>query len=138
MRVGIDIGGTFTDLVAETPDGIVVVKVPSTPRDPSVAFADALSRLDGSPDEVLHGTTVGTNAVLTRTGAKLAFVSTEGFRHLLHLARQDRPSLYDLRASRPPPLVDRDACVGVVERVGPDGSVLTDLDEAQVRHAFQA
>ncbi len=137
MRVGIDIGGTFTDLVAETDDGIVVVKVPSTPRDPSVAFADALSRLDDEPDEVLHGTTVGTNAVLTRTGAKLAFVGTDGFRHLLHLARQDRPSLYDLSAKRPEPLVARDACVGVIERIGPDGSVLQDLDEDALRDAFE-
>ncbi len=115
-RVGIDIGGTFTDLVAETDDGIVVVKVPSTPSDPSQAFDDALGRV-GAADEVLHGTTVGTNAVLTRTGARIAFITTEGFRHLLHLARQNRPSLYDLQSRPLEPLVERDLCIGVRERV---------------------
>ena len=133
MRIGVDIGGTFTDLVAATDDGIAVVKVPSTPDDPSLAFADALDRVGGTPGEVLHGTTVGTNAVLTRSGARLGFVTTEGFRHLLHLARQDRPSLYDLRAQRTPPLVDRGSCVGVTERLGPDGSVVWELDEEAAR-----
>jgi N-methylhydantoinase A len=133
MRIGIDIGGTFTDLVAETDDGIVVVKVPSTPSDPSRAFTAALGRVDGEPDEVLHGTTVGTNAVLTRTGADIAFIGTAGFADLLYLARQDRPSLYDLRARRPAPLVARERCRGVVERLAPDGSVLRELDEDQAR-----
>jgi N-methylhydantoinase A len=137
MRVGIDIGGTFTDLVAATADGIRVVKVPSTPDDPSRAFGDALSRIDEEPDEVLHGTTVGTNAVLTRSGAKLAFVTTQGFRHLLHLARQNRPSLYDLHARPPVPLVGTEACVGVPERVGHDGAVLLALDEAKTRKALE-
>src|SRR2546426_8587325 len=122
LRAGIDIGGTFTDLVAASEeDGITVAKVSSTPDDPSAAFRSALQRVDGEIAEVLHGTTVATNAVLTRTGARLGFVTTEGFRHLLHLARQDRPSLYDLRASRPQPLADRELCVGVPERVGPHG-----------------
>lgn len=138
MRIGIDIGGTFTDLVASTDDGIVVVKVPSTPRDPAVAFASALARIDAAPDEVLHGTTVGTNAVLTRTGADIAFIGTQGFRHLLHLARQDRPSLYDLRARRPEPLVTRDRCVGVVERIGPDGSTIVDLDVDATREILSS
>lgn len=138
MRVGIDIGGTFTDLVAATDDGISVVKVPSTPDDPSRGFTDALDRVEGEPREVLHGTTVGTNAVLTRSGARLGFVTTEGFRHLLHLARQDRPFLYDLRAQRTPPLVDRASCVGVAERVGPDGSVVLELDEEATRAQIAA
>ncbi len=136
MRVGIDIGGTFTDLVAATDDGIAVVKVASTPDDPARAFAEALDRVDGAAGEVLHGTTVGTNAVLTRSGARLGFVSTDGFKHLLHLARQDRPSLYDLRAQRTSPLVDRDRCVDVTERIAPDGSVLRELDEAAARAAI--
>ncbi len=138
MKVGIDIGGTFTDLVAVTGDRIVVRKVSSTPSDPSVAFADALASVDEQPDEVLHGTTVATNAVLTRTGAELGFMTTEGFRHLLQLARQNRPSLYDLRARRPEALVDAARCVGVVERVGPHGEVLKQLDEPSVRSALEA
>lgn len=136
MRVGIDIGGTFTDLVAATADGIEVIKVPSTPDDPSRAFRDALGRVRETPLEILHGTTVGTNAVLTRTGARLGFVSTEGFRHLLHLARQDRPSLYDLRAAPPEPLVDRTRCIGVPERISHDGMVLRELDEEATRQAL--
>jgi N-methylhydantoinase A len=146
LRVGIDIGGTFTDLVAATDDGIVVRKVSSTPADPAIAFATALAAIRGGvggdpphedePDEVLHGTTVATNAVLTRTGALLGFLTTRGFRHLLQLARQNRPSLYDLRARRPEPLVDAARCLGVRERVGPHGDVLEELDEASVRTAL--
>ncbi len=136
MRVGIDIGGTFTDLVAATSDGIEVIKVASTPDDPSRAFREALARVEGTPDEILHGTTVGTNAVLTRTGATLGFVTTEGFRHLLHLARQDRPSLYDLHATPPEPLVERGSCVGIPERVSHDGSVLRELDEEATREVL--
>ena len=138
MRVGIDIGGTFTDLVAATEDGIVVHKISSTPRDPSQAFATALGRIEEEPDEVRHGTTVATNAVLTRTGARLAFVTTQGFRDLLRLARQNRPSLYDLSARRTPPVVERSLCIGVAERVGPGGDVLTELDEDDARAALAA
>jgi N-methylhydantoinase A len=137
-RVGIDIGGTFTDLVAASGDEITVAKVSSTPRDPSEAFASALKRVTGDAAEVLHGTTVATNAVLTRTGARLGFVTTQGFRHLLHLARQDRPALYDLHAQRSEPLVERDVCVGVPERVGPGGEVIAPLDEAGARSAVAA
>jgi N-methylhydantoinase A len=138
MRIGIDIGGTFTDLVVATDDGIVVRKVSSTPRDPSSAFAAALERApDGEPDEVLHGTTVATNAVLTRSGAELAFVTTKGFRHLLQLARQSRPSLYDLRARRTAPLAHASHCVGVPERIGPHGEVWRELDEDAVRWALE-
>jgi N-methylhydantoinase A len=138
VRVGIDIGGTFTDLVVATDDGIVVRKVSSTPRDPSAAFAAALDRAPrGGIDEVLHGTTVATNAVLTRSGAELAFVTTKGFRHLLQLARQSRPSLYDLAARRSPPLVHASHCVGVPERVGPHGDVWHALDEDATRWALE-
>jgi N-methylhydantoinase A len=137
MRVGVDIGGTFTDLVARTDDGLRVRKVPSTPDDPARAIADALEPFDAVP-ELLHGTTVATNAVLTRSGARLAFLCTDGFRHLLHLARQDRPSLYDLRALPSEPLVTRDRCVGVPERLSASGEVLRPLEEAGLRAALEA
>jgi N-methylhydantoinase A len=138
MRVGIDIGGTFTDLVVATDEGIIVRKVSSTPRDPSAAFAAALERApEGEPDEVLHGTTVATNAVLTRSGAELAFITTKGFRHLLQLARQSRPSLYDLAARRTPPLAHVSHCVGVLERIGPHGDVWHELDEDATRWALE-
>src|SRR5688572_16149713 len=108
---------------------MIVVKVPST-HDQADGFRTALARLPaGDVDEVRHGTTVATNAVLERRGARLGFVATSGFRHLLHIARQDRPSLYDLRAVRRPPLADDERCVGVHERVGPGGEVLEALDD---------
>jgi N-methylhydantoinase A len=137
VRIGIDIGGTFTDLVAATDEGIVVQKVSSTPSDPSEAFRSALSRIGHEVSEIRHGTTVATNAVLTRTGAVLGFITTRGFRHLLHLARQDRPSLYDLTIERKAPLVDASACAGVKERVGADGTVIDELDEADVRSVLE-
>src|SRR4051812_11509234 len=98
-RVGVDTGGTFTDVVSD--DG-AVVKVPSTPADPSVAVAAGVSQVSrgsaggGSrPDVLAHGTTVATNAVLEGRGGRVALVTTEGFADVIEIARQRRPSLYD-------------------------------------------
>ncbi|MFM8303362.1 MAG: hydantoinase/oxoprolinase N-terminal domain-containing protein, partial [Actinomycetota bacterium] len=105
MRVGIDTGGTFTDLV--TDDGRVE-KVPSTPDDPARAVAEAIATLGpGRPSVLTHGTTVATNALLEGRGAPVALVTTRGFADVIEIARQDRPSLYDLWRDRPPPLVPR-------------------------------
>lgn len=128
MRVGVDVGGTFTDLVALTPEGrLHVVKVPSTPQDPSVGLWRAVDRLlaevPGRLDALIHGTTVATNALLERRGGRVALVLTAGFEDLLWLRRQDRAALYDLARDHPPPLVDRDAVVGARERIGADGVV---------------
>jgi N-methylhydantoinase A/oxoprolinase/acetone carboxylase beta subunit len=106
-RVGSDTGGTFTDLVAA--DGRVA-KVPSTPQDPAHAVRAGLGELldaDEPLDELTHGTTVATNALLERRGANVALVTNEGFADVIEIARQDRPSLYDQRADRPEPLVPR-------------------------------
>lgn len=140
MKVGIDVGGTFTDLVVAEEDGVRVIKVPSTPSDPAVGFGHALDRAEagaGPVSHVLHGTTVATNAVLTRSGARLAFCGTTGFADLLHLARQRRPSLYDPRVPPPEPLVARNRCVGVPERVAFDGAVLRPLDEEETRDVLR-
>ncbi|HMC80071.1 MAG TPA: hydantoinase/oxoprolinase N-terminal domain-containing protein, partial [Acidimicrobiia bacterium] len=91
MAVGVDTGGTFTDVVVD--DGRVL-KVPSTPRDPSVAVVEAL-RHHPRPDLLAHGTTVATNALLERRGARVALVTTHGFADVIEIARQDRPALYD-------------------------------------------
>jgi len=129
MRLGVDVGGTFTDLVALTPEGrLHVVKVPSTPEDPADGLWRAVdrlfARLPQQPIEALiHGTTVATNALLERRGGRVVMVLTAGFEDLLWLRRQDRAALYDLARDHPAPLVARDAVVGVAERMGPDGVV---------------
>ena len=128
--VGVDVGGTFTDLVAVSDDGrIIAHKVPSTPRDQSVGVASALSLLAGAPvTRFVHGTTVATNMLLERAGARVALVTTEGFEDILLLARQDRASLYDLSRHHPPPLAARDDTVGARERILPEGIALSLTD----------
>src|SRR5438876_2207952 len=124
MRVGVDVGGTFTDLVALGEDGTISVrKVVTTPDDPAVAMFRALDA-DPRPIAVLiHGTTIATNALLERTGARVVLVTTRGFEDLLWLRRQDRAALYDLACDHPPPLVARGGLVPVAERRGPGGGV---------------
>ena len=147
-RVGVDVGGTFTDLVAVRPDGTFDIrKVVSTPRDPSTGLLDALGAWDSglgtgqAPIDVLvHGTTVATNALLERRGARVVLVTTAGFEDLLWLRRQDRPALYDLARDHPPPLVARRDVLGARERMGPDGAVtpLSDGEVARVTAAVRA
>lgn len=141
MRVGIDVGGTFTDLVAVAPDGSLEIrKVLSTPDDPSAGLFRSLDVLgsDHPPIEALiHGTTIATNALLERRGARTVLVMTAGFEDLLWLRRQDRASLYDLSRDHPPPLVRRDDVVGVTERMGPDGAVVA-LSDAEVARVTAA
>ena len=123
LSVGIDVGGTFTDLVAVDAAGAVTTeKVPSTPSDQSDGVARALALLAGAPvSRFVHGTTAATNMLLERAGARVALVATHGFTDILYLARQDRASLYDLARHHPPPLVARDHTVGAHERLVPDG-----------------
>ena len=133
MRVGVDVGGTFTDLVALAENGTIEVrKVVTTPDDPAVGLFRALDALSPVPVDVLiHGTTIATNALLERRGARIALVTTKGFEDLLWLRRQDRAALYDLTRDHPPPLVARSDVVAVAERAGPDG-VLEPLGEDEV------
>jgi len=153
VRLGVDVGGTFTDLVALRDDGrIEVRKVASTPEDPSVGLFRAVDgylspgardRSPGTGDAVaalIHGTTVATNALLERRGARIALVATAGFEDLLWLRRQDRVDLYDLSRHHPAPLLARDHVVGVRERMGPQGVVvgLTDDELHRVVAAVQA
>ncbi|MDP8975608.1 MAG: hydantoinase/oxoprolinase family protein [Actinomycetota bacterium] len=120
MRVGVDTGGTFTDVVGD--DGRIA-KVPSTPADPTAAVVDGMATLAGPPPELLaHGTTVATNALLERQGATVALVTTAGLADVIEIARQDRPSLYDIRAERPEALVPRHLRLEVAGRLAPDGS----------------
>ncbi|HEX4261289.1 MAG TPA: hydantoinase/oxoprolinase family protein, partial [Acetobacteraceae bacterium] len=143
-RVGVDSGGTFTDLCLFDPDGgaIRLWKLASTPDDPSRAIADgvaeALGREGASPSALAylgHGTTVATNALIQQRGVRTGLVTTEGFADLLEIGRQKRPDLYDLQADKPMPLVARDLRLGVPERLRHDGRIETPLDEAAVRAA---
>lgn len=137
-RIGVDVGGTFTDFtLLDDSDGAVrFFKVPSTPRDPSEAIEDGLRQMlelfkvpAGQVAYLGHGTTVATNIVIERRGARTGLITTKGFRDVLELGRQSRPSIYDYRVQKPPVLVPRDRRMEVTERVGPDGSVLTPLDD---------
>ena len=134
--VGIDVGGTFTDLVAVDAEGrLETRKVLSTPEDQSRGVDDALERLGAAPgsiERVVHGTTVVTNLLLERSGARVALCATDGASDLLVLRRQERASLYDLAADHPPPLVTPSRTIGVPERLTPEG-VVRPLDPAAAR-----
>jgi N-methylhydantoinase A len=140
VRVGIDVGGTFTDLVAVAPDGSVDIRKVFSTEDPADGLFHALDALapdSASIDVLVHGTTIATNALLERRGARTVLVTTAGFEDLLWLRRQDRASLYDLSRHHPPPLVRREDVVGVVERMGPDGPV-TPLADAEIARVTAA
>ena len=146
-RVGVDSGGTFTDvcLFDEDSGDIAVWKVSSTPADPSRAVADGvaegLAQIAVPASAVSyfgHGTTVATNALIQHRGARIGLVTSAGFRDLLEIGRQKRPDLYDLQADKPPTLVERKLRLEVPERLRHDGSVETPLDEAALRAAIHA
>lgn len=131
VRLGVDVGGTFTDLVALRAGEIVTRKVPSTPEDQSEGVMRCIGGSGVSPDEVgsfAHGMTVATNALLERKGARTAMVTTEGFRDIIEIARQNRASLYDLARHKPPALVPRELRFTLAERVTVD-KVLQKVDE---------
>ncbi|MCJ2540982.1 MAG: hydantoinase/oxoprolinase family protein, partial [Candidatus Thermoplasmatota archaeon] len=132
VHVATDVGGTFTDFVVLDRGDVRTFKVPSTPQSPDRAVADGLLALDRSGLETFaHGTTVATNTVLQRSGARVAFVTTAGFEDLLEIGRQTRPSVYELRVAREPPLSPRELRFGVRERVLHDGTVLEPLSEEE-------
>ena len=131
--LGIDTGGTFTDFVLIADGDLVVHKLPSTPDDPSRAAVDGTASMalaDGS--RVAYGTTVATNALLERKGARTALVTTDGFEDVIQIGRQARTRLYDLEYHPPEPLVPPSLRIGVTERVAADGSVVVPLTDAVV------
>ena len=141
VRLGVDIGGTFTDLVAVAADGAIAVrKVATTPEDPAVGMFRAIEPLPGPVELLVHGTTIATNALLERRGARVVLVTTRGFEDLLWLRRQDRAALYDLTRDHAPPLVARTDVLGLAERMGPAGvqEPLSDVEVARVVAAVQA
>src|SRR6185503_21129919 len=138
MRVGVDTGGTFTDFVYESEGHFKIFKLPSTPLDPSLAISQGLQQISDTTGvaldhlEVVHGTTVGTNALLQRRGARTALITTAGFEDVLVIGRQARPELYNLNAEKPPPLVVDGLRFGVSERVAAGGEVIEPLDERKL------
>jgi N-methylhydantoinase A/oxoprolinase/acetone carboxylase beta subunit len=134
IRVGVDTGGTFTDLVRFGPEGVSVHKVRSTPDDPSRAIVEGIAdvAVPGSGLDVVHGSTVATNAVLERRGARVALVATAGFEDVVRIGRQTRRALYDLMQEDRRPLVDPALTIGVRERLAADGRALIPLDDAEI------
>src|SRR2546427_1941971 len=132
LRIAIDTGGTFTDCVWIDRGRVRMLKVFSTPADPSQAIVGVLKKI-GLPNSItlLHGTTVGTNTLLQRKGARVALVTTAGFEDAIEIGRQARPKLYDLSFDRVAPLVPADLRFGVHERTSSDGEILEapSLDE---------
>ncbi len=143
-RVGVDIGGTFTDAVRidESTGTIRIDKLSTTPDDPSRAFLQVVRQImakDGASAAdvayMVHATTVATNAVLQRNGARAGLVVTRGFRDVLEIARQVRHELYNVQTEKPPPLIPRELCLEVSERLNYRGEIQVPLDEDAVRSA---
>lgn len=141
MRVGVDTGGTFTDCVVADGEGIRVLKVfsgsPASPEEASRTIVEGVDRLIGGLTnkiiDILHGTTVSTNSLLERRGARVALVTTSGFADLIEIGRQARPRLYDLDVQRDPPLVPRSQRFGLAERTTADGTLLLRPSDRELR-----
>ena len=149
LRIGVDIGGTFTDFVIYDPQSrqIDTFKLLSTPANPSkavmVGLVSIFERYGHRSDrnltmEIIHGSTVATNALLERTGAKTALITTRGFRDVLEIGRQNRPLLYDLLADPPSPLIPSEFRFEVNERVDSHGNVITPLEDTNIDEILQA
>ncbi len=132
MQAGVDIGGTFTDLVLSEGGRLQIYKLLSSPENPARSMLEGLEIITpggiGSLRQVAHGSTVATNAILERKGARAALITTQGFRDLLFIGRQNRPELYALHPTVPPPLIPRERCYEVPERLDYRGQVLLPLD----------
>jgi N-methylhydantoinase A len=136
LHIGVDTGGTFTDLVAYDGKTIRTAKVPSTPPDFHLGVVSAIQSIlrEHETADLVHGSTVATNALLERRGHPVAFVTTQGFADLLLIGRQNRPVLYDLEPQRPVPIVRDEHVFTVAERIAADGAILQSLDLAEVEN----
>src|SRR6266567_3909848 len=145
MRLGVDTGGTFTDCVAIVGGKVRTAKVFSTPGDPARGILDGIQvltraggRIRTEPLEIIHGTTVGTNTLLERSGARVALVTTAGFEDLIEIGRQNRPKLYDLCGRRDSPLVPRALRWSLAERTIAGGRILKRPELGEVRRLARA
>ncbi len=140
MRVGVEVGGTFTDLVGIDNGKVIISKVPSTPSEPDVGALNAINTADLAFDEIIdlvHGSTVATNAILERKGARVAFLVTQGFRDILFLQRHNRTRIYDLFYKKPVPVVRRRDILEIPERIGPNGKVVTALNKDELSELIE-
>ena len=140
LRIGVDVGGTFTDLVCFDPDTgkISVLKIPSTPPDYHRAVIEAVGRAAGDrPADIIHGSTVATNALLQRKGEPIAFITTEGFGDMLLIGRQNRPNLYALNVQRPSPITPEENWFTVHERISATGEILEPLGEDEAQRVIE-
>ncbi len=143
IRIGVDTGGTFTDFVYQAGNHLLIFKVASTPDDPSRAIQEGLIRVMRESGagiaaiEVVHGTTVGTNALLQRKGARTALVTTAGFEDVIEIGRQARPELYNLNAIKPLPLVESELRIGIGERVAANGEILEPLSDKEIARVIK-
>lgn len=140
MHIGVDIGGTFTDFVVFNPISgkILTFKILSTPKDPAAAMLSGLEIFKDKNDiRIIHGSTVSTNALLERKGARTALITTKGFRDVLQIGRQNRLNLYDLRATNPPPIIPREWRYEIEERVDHTGTVTKQLDQERIPKLIQ-
>src|SRR6188768_2871072 len=145
LRVGVDIGGTFTDIVVLSADGAIhTKKVSSSVGDYARAIVDGLTELfretglaGGAIEEIRHGTTVASNAILEHKGARTGLITTRGFRDVLEIRNLRMPRLYDMSWTKPPPLVERRLRVEVNERINARGGIDRPLDEESVARAVR-
>ena len=135
IRIGVDTGGTFTDFIAITNSALRSFKVPSTPHNPALAILEGILKIlndlegAGAALEISHGTTVATNALLERKGARTALITTSGFEDVIEIGRQNRPDIYNFSARKLPPLIPSELRFGIKERIGADGEVIENLRE---------
>ena len=140
LIIGVDTGGTFTDFVYITGDDMVVRKIPSTPENPAQAVLEGLQGIaaDGRQLLVVHGSTVATNSLLERKGASTLLITTAGFEDVIEIARQNRQDIYDLNVDGVEPLIPRERRLGVVERIGPRGEIVTALTDDELARTVAA
>ncbi len=137
LRIGVDTGGTFTDVVGVRDGSLISWKVPTTPGNFQQAVVEGACAVSSEQAAILiHSTTVATNALLEHKGAPCALITSRGFRDILEIGRQNRPNLYDLFPTRPPPLIPADLRFEVAERVDSTGQIQTPLDESQVKQVI--
>ncbi len=138
MRIAVDVGGTFTDVIVldEETQELRLEKVETTPQNPASGVLQGFHKAEATPsaiDYFVHGTTLGLNALLTRTAARVAILTTKGFRDVYELGRTARDPMYDLKYRKPKPLVPRYLAFEVTERMDYQGNVLTAFDEQEAR-----